>query len=61
MLALLHDAVIAGVGFTVGCFCPAVARKVKSWFSKEGTAIKPSLVAGIGKIESAAKTEAKKL
>ena len=26
-------------GFVVGCFCPAVCREVKSWFSKETKAV----------------------
>lgn len=61
MLALLHDAVIAGVGFIVGAFCPSVMRQIKSYFVKESAVVKPSLVAGIGKIESAAKADIKKL
>lgn len=35
---MIHLAITAGVGFLVGVFCPAVARKIKSWFSKEATA-----------------------
>ena len=31
----MHSLLAAVAGFTVGVFCPAVARKVKSWFSKE--------------------------
>jgi hypothetical protein len=31
---------MAGAGWLVGCFTPAIGRKVKSWFSKEGAVVK---------------------
>jgi hypothetical protein len=37
---MIHDALCAGVGFLVGCFCPAIARRVKALFVKEGDAAK---------------------
>lgn len=33
----------AAVGFVVGCFTPAIGRKVKAWFSKEAAAVKAKL------------------
>jgi hypothetical protein len=61
MLALLHDAVIAGVGFVVGAFTPAVGRKIKAFFVKETSAVKPTIVAGINKVETDLKAEIKKV
>jgi len=37
---MIHDAVVAVAGFLVGVFCPAVARRVKALFVKEGDAAK---------------------
>lgn len=34
----MHTLFGAGVGFLIGVFCPAVARTVKSWFSKTASA-----------------------
>ncbi len=34
---MLHLLLYAGAGWLVGCFTPAVGRKVKSWFSKTAT------------------------
>lgn len=34
----MHTVLAAAAGFLVGVFCPAVAREVKSWFSKEAKA-----------------------
>jgi hypothetical protein len=31
----MHLFLYAGLGWLVGCFTPAVGRKVKSWFSSE--------------------------
>lgn len=33
---MLEKAIIAGIGWLVGCFTPAVGKEVKSWFSSEG-------------------------
>ena len=44
----------AAAGFAVGVFCPAIARKVKSYFASESKTV-------VAKAEAAATTEAKKL
>ena len=36
---MIHAAIFAGAGWLIGCFTPAVGRKVKSWFVKESTAV----------------------
>lgn len=57
----LHFFIGGAIGFVSGAFVPSVTRRIKAFFVKETTAVKPSLVAGIGKIESAAKADIKKL
>jgi hypothetical protein len=42
----------AGVGFVVGCFCPAVARKVKSFLTKEATVVKTDVEAAAKKVDA---------
>lgn len=37
------------IGLSVGVFCPAIARKVKSWFVKETTAAKTAVVNNVAK------------
>jgi hypothetical protein len=37
---MFHDAIFAGAGFLVGCFTPAIGRKVKAFFVKETSAVK---------------------
>jgi len=35
----MHTVIAAAVGFLVGCFCPAVCRKVKAYFTKEAKTV----------------------
>ena len=39
----MHLFMYAGLGWLVGCFTPAVGRKVKALFVKEATAAKAKL------------------
>jgi hypothetical protein len=39
----MHLFMYAGLGWLVGCFTPAVGRKVKALFVKEAAAVKPKL------------------
>lgn len=47
-----------GVGFLVGCFCPAVARSVKSAIAKEAASL---VKEGESAVETAATDVAKKV
>jgi hypothetical protein len=55
---MMMDMVFAAAGFGVGVFCPAVAREVKSWFSKEATVAK---TAATSVVSGAVSAEVKKL
>jgi hypothetical protein len=39
----MHLILYAGLGWLAGCFTPSIGRTVKSWFSKEATAVKAKL------------------
>lgn len=43
----MHTLVGIAIGFLGGCFCPAVARKVKALFVKEGNAAKAAVPAAV--------------
>lgn len=45
----MHVIVAAVVGFGVGVFCPAVARKAKAAFSKEVAVVKSDVKADASK------------
>jgi len=36
---MIEKAIIAGIGWLIGCFTPAVGKEVKSWFSSEGAKV----------------------
>ena len=38
---MFHSTLVlaAAIGWLIGCFTPAVGRKVKAWFTKESTAV----------------------
>jgi hypothetical protein len=40
---MVTSLMFAGVGWLVGCFTPAIGRKVKSLFSKEVAVVKTKL------------------
>jgi hypothetical protein len=48
--ATLRDAIIAGSGWLIGVFTPAVGRKVKAWIVKEDTALEARIKALEAKI-----------
>jgi len=41
----------AAIGFVVGAFAPAVGRKIKSWFVKEGAVVKADVKTDAAKVE----------
>jgi hypothetical protein len=45
----MHGIAFAAVGYLVGVFTPAVARKIKSWFSKETTAAVTAVTSAVAK------------
>lgn len=66
--ATIRELIFAGGGFIVACFCPAVGRKIKSWFVITDTALaarvaklEAKIVAGGEAALKAAEAEAKKL
>ena len=46
----MHVILAAVAGFAVGVFCPAVAKKVKSVFSKEAAAVAADAKAEVKKL-----------
>jgi hypothetical protein len=46
----MHVIEAAVAAFAVGVFCPAVARKIKAFFSKEATAVKTEVKAEVKKV-----------
>lgn len=40
---MIHNAIVAGVGFVIGAFTPAVGRKIKAFFVKEATSVESSV------------------
>jgi hypothetical protein len=47
---IMHIIEAAVAAFAVGVFCPAVARKIKSFFSKEATAVVTDAKAEVKKV-----------
>jgi hypothetical protein len=41
----MHVILAAAAAYLTGVFTPAVSREVKSWFSKEATAVKTTVAA----------------
>jgi hypothetical protein len=41
----IKDIPSAAIGYVLGAFTPAVGRTIKSWFSKETTAVEKKIVA----------------
>lgn len=54
-------ATYGGVGFVVGAFTPGIGRAIKSFFSKEGTAVKTAVEGAIAKEVPVIEADAKKL
>lgn len=51
----IFDPINIGIGFVAGAFTPAIGRKIKSWFVKEGTVVK----ADVSNVASQATTAVK--
>lgn len=54
----MHCVMFAAAGVAFGVFCPSIAKKMKSWFSKEATAAK---TAATSVVSGAVSAEIKKL
>jgi hypothetical protein len=48
--ATVRELIFAGSGFVIACFCPAVGRKIKSWFVATDTALEARVKALEAKI-----------
>ena len=51
MLIEPKTALDLGIGFVIGCFCPAVARKVKSYLSKEAGKVEAKVASEASAVE----------
>lgn len=45
----MHTVLAAAAGLAVGVFCPSIARKLKSLFTKEATAVSTAATSTIAK------------